>query len=659
MCCSGQRHEEYRMEFMILSNDLVDALGSECLLDIVASAAMQGDATYTMRRARSFSLISCDPVGSSLVVFDGHLFYDHLYHPRYRAPSLSSARSVLSDIAHISGGFVVGVVDIAANQFEISTDALGQYTLYHASRVGEGAFAFAISNNPYVLETLLAVCGVSGSRSALNVALNLSYLSSLASVSPFGSIVSSAGCVRFKFDSDFSISRLPRTRLYVAPQTYDAAIREAAAEIRRNCALIGAFSQEFNVHTIIDLSGGVDSRMVLAGFLAASAEKDVKFFNANNVVDGSSADRVVADLIMDHFGLASGTSISESRTASTTLNSAKRFSVGGKPAFGCGHYFGHLPYAYADYGELYLDGYARAGGYCGEHARAPGPNLLQLVNGGATSAGFAKKYVGFARANAAHTSTEFVTDDALHETEAAFRSYFDELQGELPPILTNTACYVENRSKFHFGMRTRNANASSVSLAPLATPALLKAHQAGLSYSEMFNRKIAYDLICELAGPELAHLPLADDFWRENAVQPDRRDASNSVQPARRSAVHNGRSGSLDAFSLRTSDSPFAETEYDEWRKQTSFPDHRDALVRYLLEAIPASDPLWNYVSRTSVECATGVSGGHGPNHVVKISRLCAMLLFGAKKTRVSRLMQHVDAPEAIRQRQTAYAKAP
>lgn len=535
-------------------------------------------------------------LGGSLVLFDGHIFGDELRHPRYNPPPYDTARALMGDPMRTSGVYALGLVDTHASSLILHTDALGQYNLFYL----QDGRDFIVSNNPFIIERLAIP---SECRNVESVAIQLLYLSAFPPQSVFNDIhvLPARHELSFSPAEGMKISEvIPRKQLYLPEMDYDAALARAVESVRDNCAMIADFTARFGVHTVVDLSGGIDTRMVAAGFIGAGRHRDVYFSCINNSRTGMSEDRVAAEAICSTFDLASAPIVADSPFSTTTHNSRKGFSSGGARSYGATNYFGLASAAFADYGEVRLDRFARVGGYCGEHARAPGPNLRLEVGSRGNAEDFAAKYLYHAVRPKATTARKFVKAEAHDIFIRSFSSYFSEILEELPPKLVNTVTYVENRSRCHFGTRSQSANRSGASFSPLATPNVLALHQH-LSYSEIFNKKIAHDLIYELAGPRLAYLPFANDFWRPNVLPNQHKDYSTSYEIAKASPAGSRPQVNCDPVQLRDQDSAQVASTYDEWRGHRKLADDYRSLALYVMDLAGPNSELWRMVNKDTV----------------------------------------------------------
>lgn len=268
------------------------------------------------------------------------------------------------------------------------------------------------------------------------------------------------------------------------------------------------------------MSGGVDSRLTLACIIGAGVKESFKFFNINNSLNKKSADQIVAESLAEKFDLQGGQGITEAITGTATKNSFYRINGGNKVLFGTYAYFGLLPAAFEDYGEVKLNDYGRVTGYCGEHTRAPGPNLGNIVR--AESNEFVhlatKAYLQNWFDTSKNNASKFLEPDSKLSMEAPLFEYITEIVNEVGDNkLLNTLFYLENRSRFHFGVRRQVGNKARIVLSPLGSPLLLKLHKS-LTYGQIFSNKIALDLMISLVGKSLALMPYAEFRWARNVI---------------------------------------------------------------------------------------------------------------------------------------------
>lgn len=460
-----------------------------------------------------------DDIDKSESFVDGYFILDEVFHSEYCDQSSANINELLSKYESVNGCF--SFVKINDDEVDVRADILSQYQLFVAKVNGS---IVAFSNNIHMLFAALEECGYIQTINKLHAAAQCTYLSALS----FVRISSNVECLPFgqrltlSENGRIEPSEIASRRTVLGLDNYSRYSEElntVANKLLKDTKAISKFAQDKNI--VIDLSGGVDSRLTLACFIGAGEEKNMRFFNANNSLKDKAADQIVAENLANMFGLSGGIAITEADTGTATRNSFYRINGGNKVLLGTYQYYGLLPYAFEDFGELSIKNYGRVTGYCGEHTRAPGPNLGKLM--GEERDAFANQastaYLDSWFAINKNNASQYIDHSIKSELKTSVSKYIDDVLEEIEETkLLNTVFYLENRSRFHFGVRRQIGNKFRIVLSPLGSPLLLKLHKY-LTYGQIFSNKIALDLMCKFAGRELALAPYADYRWAKNVVE--------------------------------------------------------------------------------------------------------------------------------------------
>ncbi|MGH1349359.1 MAG: hypothetical protein ACRBBN_00930 [Methyloligellaceae bacterium] len=538
-------------------------------------------------------------------LFDGYFISNDIYHSRETAPTYNALEHLINNQKNITGCYTTIKLNKKDLNLSLYTDILSQYIVFTYSMNGN---IIAFSNNPYILEEYIKKLGEPVFRSLENACLQVSYLSGLSNTSPFDkiSLLPARASIHYNNSTHTFYTReeLSRENLLNGTKSYAEALELFIHDFQHNCKKI---IDQKNKHLITDLSGGVDSRMVLSGLLNEDYH-DMHFFNINNNLNNISADRKVAIELAEKFNLKGGVGVTDATTSTATKNSYLSFGTGTKIIYGSGHYMGLLPYAFEDYGELILLNYGRVTGYCGEHSRAPGPNLGMLIKK-LNKSWFTKKSTkvklitnkymdhctGLGRNNGAQYLTELGREVAYNQ----FQSYFDELiSDDIDAKLINTMTYLENRSRFHFGIRSVNGNRTRMVYSPLSSPTMLKIHPH-MRYGHIFSNRIGHDLMIKLVGKDIAYHAYADFRWSSNILGDYAKDYIENNK------IHYSGDGNLreDIFPnpicLREANPTKPECEYTKWLSEGSFADSSATLRDFILEYLDPNHRVWSIFNRT------------------------------------------------------------
>lgn len=629
------------MSFIFISNSLLSKAGQTAVKNALEKKLGRLRGAVELHRSPSFSVVGAVSIDQHpmVSVFRGYAFYNGKLYLSARPPDSRIVRDIVSNVENVDGGFAAAVADIHEDTLKISGDILGQNIINIYEADGE----FLISDDIALARKILRLAGVVCKPSIDNLLVNVTYLSGFGRIGPVSNVRLLDRAESIVFDRanglrSFTAKHLPD--LFHAEQRYDTLLKSTAKRIADNSIALADFTLESGYYSIADLSGGVDSRLVWAGLIGSNRHHEIKAFNVNSYITGRSPDRIVGARISDRFGLEFGLAPTEGRNSTTIRNSRRQFDLGSKLAYGVGHFQGLLPYAYDDFGEVSLDKFLRVGGYCGEHTRAPGPNLYKLINGSVGREQLSMTFLKHCTKDGGNNGSCFLTRHGFDRVKEIFDSFFnsDEIS-ELSLDQVNVAVYVENRSRYHFGLRTQNANNFRGSASTLAVADVLKLHGCVGSYRDQFNNRISYDLICELAGVELANLPLADDFWRAGVLKGD---LDHSAEAVRSGDFEIDKNHVLDPIKLEAN-GKYAKSRYSTWRTESQVDVDEPTLVaRFLLDVIGVDDELWFWFDRAAISRLVEHFPKSEPERMNAL-RLLAMLTFYAELDECSAVEEVID----------------
>lgn len=532
-------------------------------------------------------------------VFDGYVFQDRLYHSRHDRPRGKALTELIENIREASGVFFLGCFNESAGLAWIYGDSLGQYPLFYYNDSSK----FAVSNNIQMLRKALESAGIACAPSVENIVFNLSYLSALDTHSAYLGIkiLPPRHCIEVSASRGLVVKCLRSLHdAYYSDDSYDQLLERSTNQIRSNCKHIYEFCMENNVFCINDLTAGVDTRMILAGYISNGLQNDVMFYNVNSKKGGSSNDRLVSEMITREFSLRWGDGVGSSAYDTAIVNSPNDYSLGAKISFGVGAYSGLLCDAFANYGSSFLNGFARVGGFFTGYKGKLGPEYTDLVESNAPAQDYVDRYLSRKCMRGRNNFTVAFSDRGYKRALDKLRTIFLGYCQDVDPWLINTVINVENRSRFHFGNRMAVGNRSMVYLTPLLCPSVLPMHSK-ISHGQSYDGKVAYDLMTSLGGKRLSHFPFGEFRW-------SRRSMSSSDYKRYRSDVDVIK-GTVDT------QSEFGSKVY---KLSTFFPDRKltesDAesligsrfstvfdVIEFCIEQIEGDDPLWNYLSREEI----------------------------------------------------------
>ena len=627
------------MSFFVISNDLsARAQGLDIIRELNKynneflryGLAVHGD------RICIYSSNNCAFVDEYMSLHGYAFSRDRLFHGKAGSGQLSHLWEAIDEA---EGVFVLLRAGREARSLRVRPDVLGQYPVFYY-QAGQD---FLVSDNPEMVARVLRHIGLGGEPNPLQVALNVTYGSGFGTGSSYRGVrlLPSRNEIVWDEDGGFRLREIVSRNALLEKHhgSYDDAVRTVAGRLSARCRTI-ANEIDAHWHTVVDLSGGVDSRMTLAGLLRSESATRFSYFSYGDFP--TQPDRHVCDMLIQKYGLGPGIHIGQ--------NTSATYSTSAQITQGAARYFGLKPTNFADYGTVEISEYCRLTGYCGEHTRAWGPSLLQKDLVLEPAGEVAARLMVFC-----NLSESMLTETGLSAVRDALANYFAGLIDEVGNKMLNQFTYIENRSRFHFGLASAVANKVRVSLDPLIDRQVISA-STYLSFWQQKTNRLAYDIIATLGGKELAQHPFAEFVWNKgigiggyddyaaNALSVDA-----STPPQCREAVGMGVAEVKPTVGR-------VETEFDrsefsslpDGERRTLRPSVERGMLLYLAEKIHGNDPVWDLVDRKHMIAAAMVDGPHSKLKETNISRLAASLSYYSGEAQAAPLTASVSAKKLL-----------
>jgi hypothetical protein len=427
--------------------------------------------------------------GQMLVIFSGYAIRDgrvihhlkHADHPSLGVDALAGSDGVFS------------VVEYSRDRIRVLSDPTGQYAVF-ALRKGK---AFAVSNNINLIERLAAQNGLDPRRSGVPLAFTLAVGTNIGTPSSMDDVELLKPLHLFEVDADGRLSETryaDRRSVYTSASTYQDDLAAARAHIRSVCQGILGLGMD---RVAVDVTGGVDSRLVLAFFMNAVGKDG---FEVLNIGRAPNPDRLVADHFVAKYGLRAGRFADHSVDVFPDPDESSRIGVF--------RYAGMRLKDTPDISTLRRGKIARVSGAYGEmsYGLASVDAIEALLQSG--PAAYAAAWVdgrGF--------NTSMLTRDAYEFVKASIAGIVgDIIHSGVPMHQVDEVFYNENRARNHFGFAYRFNNDVRVHIPPLNTLTFAKCC-SHLPYRKTRNRLVAFDLMLDLMGPEFTLEPMAKDKW--------------------------------------------------------------------------------------------------------------------------------------------------
>jgi hypothetical protein len=281
----------------------------------------------------------------------------------------------------------------------------------------------------------------------------------------------------------------------LGPKDYEDLIDQACIDIRDNVtACLGATA----AHHALSLTGGLDSRMVLAAIMSLGRERELAYYTYGA---SSSPDRIIAANLRRLFGLTE-LQVTPNAEGSADEQLARLFSQS------CGMRAMDLSSERSS-GDVFM----MIGG-CGENYRgfyttmmlAKGVSVEQLFS--ATDDEF---FLAFVRTHGRWPGLRRTARAAL---ESRMRG--EIVERGLDRTTALDSLYTKYRNRYHFGLGSRVQSQAMIKFSPLDSVSALLASFA-IDAKARMRGKVALDILLRLYPP-LAFLPSTSGGWSREAT---------------------------------------------------------------------------------------------------------------------------------------------
>lgn len=531
---------------------------------------------------------------NELFLFDGHVFHQNAF----LHTSLGIDAADIAPVFHaletkamndVSGVFTLASVDLSSQQFKLYCDPLSQYPI--AS--WESGDKYIVSNNVFLIEQFLHFYGHSLTRDPLCMLRNAIAVVNVSMTTPFKE-------VSFQPPRNVLIGgeKLAREELFTwdylcnPTVSYSECIETAANRLKSKCdALIKAMPDHYFVS---DLTGGMDSRLVLAALIAAGHEKKVDYWCNNRY---PHPDGNVADHIIDKYNLNQGISLINKVNEDFTLGESIKRGL-----------FRNRGARYKDWsglGKGYFPKLVRMNGCFGEIGRS---NVYTHVfnNPELDLNNFSRELsqhldkLGNADVLTPEGKKRIV--DPIHQTVIQMkdmgisRDYMSDM------------LYIDGRGRYHFGHYFSVITNLFISPCLIYDLNIVWAN-THLNNEQKASGKVQFDLIRKLAGDELAIVPLADKTWSLSIIPKEMKKKFKSIKSITRhseklSNKENTMNWKLgwpidpDKRIKPKPCPPFAKGRSIAWAQ---LPEYQ-ALVRELLDKMNGNELIFQYIDKQRLQ---------------------------------------------------------
>ena len=381
------------------------------------------------------------------------------------------------------GNFMV--VGEHGDELLVGADPLGTYPLFFYDRA-----PFLLSNNIFLMQDALSLLDVELAPNNELFAWEATLKNGWFDQSGFEEVrLLPIGAVAVIAPSGARVVERPLTDLLYSDGSFEELIEAAAEEILENIRALGAGAYS---HRICDLTGGLDSRLVLAALLHEGMADRFLFVTSGKY---PHPDDNVASMLRQRFGLTRAVGAHPPGTGETSMLDRMRT---------------FLTRTFGSYTMLMNIG-AEA---------PPTKEILRLHGGlGETFRGFYTSNLG----NPGHQRMKpfyreidqrgFLLAPSTRKAQKAAVGEWSktlERQGVQSEDLLDSA-YIAQRNRYHFGLSWRAGNIARSSFHPLYSPAAIQAAYALPAEQRVANR-VGYELMRRFHA-ELAELPFANEGW--------------------------------------------------------------------------------------------------------------------------------------------------
>lgn len=368
---------------------------------------------------------------------------------------------------------------------DISTDPLGQYPLYIYNQRN----VFCVSNNIYLLVEALKRNEIYLKRSIDVFGYFVTQGSGALDCTGYDEVklLEVGSRISVTKDLRLTLEKVDAPSLLYSDRPYRELLDEAASEILGNVRALSGGDFRFR---ICDLTGGMDSRTVLAAILNLG-ERDRFMFHTTGGRD--SPDVNVAEFLRQEFGLASA------RGKVATLMPASPFEELCRTVARVGGLFS-MNYVVGRYDEENSNDLSFGGGM-GELMRHFWPSRPaggELNTPLQSIVSTMQKRSGVLRKTVAHRQQRDIAQFGIDAVSSGIR-----------PEHTGHFLYLKARTRYHFGVWW--AASARRKFHPLYSPSAIKAAFA-LPDEERINNRVGFDLM-NLLCPRLTDIPFAENSW--------------------------------------------------------------------------------------------------------------------------------------------------
>lgn len=443
--------------------------------------------------------------GDLTLAFDGHAF-DHdlfLHHASARPEDVLRLRErVLADLGGVFCLVSAAGEDGALRALDIVTDPLGMYPVYVHRGAGG---SFVVSNDAHLVAAVLRANGVTPRRTLLPCLFGLAFngptgepfLYEEVAVLPSGHRLS----VR---DGRLAQDGPPAIRYDRSAAAYEACLEAACAQMRGAARLL--FEAHPDAHVALDVTGGADSRAILAVILSLGLERRV---GVRNFMALPHPDAHVAALLAERYEmqvgegvLAHAGGIFESYFAAASVDAyvhgGARDNVAAQSATA---FVGDLVSLTGFFGEI-------AGKWVPWIVKSP--KVARMSPAERTEALLARRRrIG---------QLDFFTKAGLEIVREGITAHYRAvLDAGADPQHLEAESYLASRCRTHFGLMSAYGNRRRIQPDLLGNPWMVRARRS-LDAALAADNKVVFDIVRRLGGAELAFAPMAVKAWERSVV---------------------------------------------------------------------------------------------------------------------------------------------
>ncbi len=467
------------MEFLLAAGAQADLLGARFR---TAHLRSHTDGARTVKSARGRVVLRIgEGQFDGIAVIDGRL----AGHANIECDGLESFTGF---VRRARGNFMVFAEH--GDELFVAADRLGTYPLFYYD--GD---PFLLSNSVFLIEDALGLLDVDLSPNLELFGWEATLLNCWFDQTGFEEVrLFPIGAIAVASPSGVRFVEPPLTDLLYSDLPFDELIDAAADEILENVrALAGG---DFT-HRVCDLTGGLDSRLVLAALLREGVEDRFAYGTSGAY---PNPDVNVARMLRQRFGLTRAVNAHPPNRDLSLLDRTRSY----------------LASTFGTYTMLMNVGVDAP----------PSKDVLRLHGGlGET---FRRAYTAALGSSTTSRMQPFYAEidsrghllapEVRKEQKAAVGEWSKALEaegvggGDLLDV-----AYIAHRNRYHFGLTWRAGNISRSSFHPLYSPAAIQAAYA-LPIEERNTNRVGYELMRRFC-PELVELPFAVKGWPDSIHQ--------------------------------------------------------------------------------------------------------------------------------------------